>query len=129
VTDDQLADRYRGYLACLNEKRFDELAEFAHDTVVHNGRTLTVRGFAELLRQDAAELPGLRYDLEQLVVQDGRVAARIRFDCVPAADFRGLPCAGRRISFAEHVFYEYRDGRIARIWSLVDLDAIRDQLS
>ncbi|MEQ3550485.1 ester cyclase [Pseudonocardia nematodicida] len=119
--------RYRGYLACLNEKRFDDLAGFVHDPVVHNDRRLTVAEFRDLLRRDAAEIPDLHYAIETLLVDGDRVACRIRFDCTPTG-FRGLPAAEKPISFVEHVFYRYADGRIAQIWSLIDMDAIRDQL-
>lgn len=124
-----LASRYRAYLNCLNERRFADLPEFAHDPVVHNGRTLTMARFQDLLRQDATEIPDLHYAIERLVVQDDEVACRIRFDCTPAADFRGIPPTGRAISFVEHVFYRYDNGKIAQIWSLIDIDAIRAQLT
>jgi predicted ester cyclase len=124
-----LEERYRAYLTCLNERRFDDLADFAHDPVVHNGRTLSVADFQTLLKRDSAEIPDLTYVIEGLVVQDDQVACRIRFDCTPVTDFRGLPTAGKAVSFAEHVFYRYEGGKIAEIWSVIDTDAIRDQLT
>ncbi|GLY39783.1 ester cyclase [Amycolatopsis sp. NBRC 101858] len=124
-----LETRYRAYLTCLNERRFADLPDFAHDPVVHNGRTLSNAEFQALLKRDAAEIPDLAYVIEGLVVQGNQVACRIRFDCTPAVDFRGLPTAGKAVSFAEHVFYRYENGKIAEIWSLIDTDAIRDQLT
>jgi predicted ester cyclase len=35
---------------------------------------------------------------------------------------------GRRVSFVEHVFYRFRDGRIQDVWSVIDTDAIRSQV-
>ena len=128
MTETHLGERYRRYLDRLNNKRFEDLVDFVHDPVVHNGHTLTIADFQDLLRRDAAEIPDLYYAIEQLVVDDDQAACRIRFDCTPAKTFRGLPAAGQPISFVEHVFYRYRDGRIAQIWSLIDMDAIRDQL-
>lgn len=122
-----LEQRYRAYLACLNERRFDELPEFVHDPVTHNDRTLGLTEFQDLLRRDAAEIPDLHYAIERLVTDDEQVACRIRFDCTPAAEFRGIPPTGRAISFVEHVFYRYADGKIAEMWSLIDMDAIREQ--
>jgi steroid delta-isomerase-like uncharacterized protein len=124
-----LEERYRAYLTCLNERRFDDLPDFAHDPVVHNNRTLGIGDFQALLKRDATEIPDLHYAIEGLVVQGNQVACRIRFDCTPAEDFRGLPTKGKTVSFAEHVFYRYEDGKIAEIWSLVDTDAIRDQVT
>ncbi|MFD4636087.1 ester cyclase [Lentzea sp. NPDC058436] len=119
--------RYRGYLDCLNDRRFEDLGRFVHDPVVHNDRRLTLAEFQDLLRRDAAEIPDLRYEIDLLAVRGDLVACRITFDCTPRS-FRGLPAATERISFAEHVFYRFQDDRIARVWSLVDLDAIRAQL-
>ena len=124
-----LEERYRAYLTCLNERRFADLGAFAHDPVVHNGRTLSVAEFQDLLQRDATEIPDLHYAIERLVVQGDQVACRIRFDCTPVKVFRGIPPTGERISFVEHVFYRYEDGKIAEIWSLLDTDAIREQLT
>ncbi|MDL5156118.1 ester cyclase [Actinomycetospora termitidis] len=120
--------RYRAYLACLNDRRFDDLGEHLLDPVVHNDRHLRVAEFADLLRRDVDEIPDLHYDAELVLVDGDHVACRIRFDCTPTG-FRGLPPAKEKISFVEHVFYEYRAGRIARIWSLIDMDGIRAQLA
>ncbi|WP_210944344.1 ester cyclase [Streptomyces sp. MK37H] len=89
----------------------------------------TIAGFQDLLRRDATEIPDLHYAIDRLLVQGEEVACRIRFDCTPAAGFRGLPPTGRPISFVEHGFYRYQDGRIAEIWSLIDMEAIREQLT
>jgi predicted ester cyclase len=129
VTRTAVEDRYRRYLACLNERRLDDLPEFVHDPVLHNGRTLKITEFQDLLRRDATEIPDLYYAIELLVADGERVACRIRFDCTPTASFRGIPPTGRRISFVEHVFYRYRAGKIAEIWSVIDMDAIREQLA
>ncbi len=128
MSGNPVEERYRGYLTCLDERRFGDLAAFVHDPVVHNDRRLTLGEFQYLLRRDVAEIPDLAYGIELLVVAGEQVACRIRFDCTPVTAFRGLPCAGRRISFVEHVLYRFRDGRIAQIWSVIDTDAIRDQL-
>jgi predicted ester cyclase len=50
------------------------------------------------------------------------------FGCTPEREFAGIPPTGRRVEFAEHVSYRFRDGRIERVWSLIDTDAVRDQM-
>jgi predicted ester cyclase len=35
---------------------------------------------------------------------------------------------GRRLRFSENVFYAFRDGKIARVWSVIDKAAIESQL-
>jgi predicted ester cyclase len=52
----------------------------------------------------------------------------LRFDCTPTAILFGLPVNGKRVSFAENVFYEFRDQRIEKVWSVIDKAAIEAQL-
>jgi predicted ester cyclase len=56
------------------------------------------------------------------------LAARLAFDCTPKGEFLGLPVNGRRVAFTENVFYEFRDGKIAQVWSVIDKAAIEAQL-
>lgn len=124
-----LAQHYRDYLAVLDARRLDDLDRFVADEVVHDDRTMTRAGYRALLEEDVRLIPDLRYDLQELVVEGTSVAARLWFDCTPVADFRGLPTAGRRVRFAEHAFYRFTDGRITRVRSVVDLAAVRRQVS
>jgi predicted ester cyclase len=45
----------------------------------------------------------------------------------PAAAFSRVEPSGTPISFAEHVFYRFRDAKIAEVWSLIDTQAIAAQ--
>jgi predicted ester cyclase len=120
---------YRDYLACLNARRWDELWRFVAEEVVHNGKTLGLSGYQAMLVADTDATPDLQYVPEILIADGDFVACRLYFQCTPQHEFLGLEPAGRRISFAEHVFYRFADGRIAEVWSLIDKDAIRAQLS
>jgi len=62
------------------------------------------------------------------VAEPPYVASRLRFDCTSKAELFGLPVHGRRVSFCENVFYEFQDGRIAQVWSIIDKTAIAAQL-
>ena len=60
---------------------------------------------------------------------DDRVACRIVFDCTPRDRFLGFTPNGSRLRFAEHVFYRFRDNRIAEVSSLIDRASIAAQLA
>jgi predicted ester cyclase len=120
---------YRAYLTCLNERRFDDLDAFVHSTITYNGTPMTRAEYAGLIADDVAAIPDLAFVVDDLVVQDERVFARLWFDCTPRGDFRGLPVNGRRVTFAEHVLYRFAEGRIAEVWSLIDVEAVREQLA
>ncbi len=123
-----LHDIYLAYLDCLNRQAFDELGTFVDDTVEHNGRPFGLSGYRDMLENDFADIPDLRFEAEILVSGATRVAARLSFDCTPGATFMGLPVNGRRVQFCEHVFYEFEHMKTRRVWSVIDKAAIERQL-
>jgi steroid delta-isomerase-like uncharacterized protein len=128
MTGSDLAEIYRGYIACLNKQDWEMLAQFVHDDVVHNGRQLGRSGYRTMLERDFDDIPDLHFDIELLVSEPPYVASRLRFDCTPRGQFLDLPVNGKRVQFAENVFYAFRDGRIAHVWSVIDKTAIEAQL-
>jgi len=128
MTKDDLADLYRAYIACLNRQDWPALGRFVHDDVVHNGRPLGLSGYRAMLKRDFREIPDLRFHVALLISDPPGIAARLQFDCAPVGTFLGLPVNGQRVSFCENVFYEFRDGRIRQVWSVIDKAAIEAQL-
>ncbi len=124
----ELEAAYRAYLACLNARDWDHLAAHVHEEARRNGERLGVEGYRAMLENDVRAIPDLAFKIELLAVDPPYVAARLRFDCAPAGIFLGLPVNGARVSFAENVFYQYRDGKIAEVWSVIDKTAIEAQL-
>jgi predicted ester cyclase len=106
----RLSNLYLNYLDCLNRRDWASLGHFVADNVVHNERLLGLPGYRAMLEDDVREIPDLR------------------FDCTPRQSFLGLPVGGRRIRFTENVFYAYREGKIAQVWSIIDKAAIEAQL-
>lgn len=129
MTKDELAAFYRDYLACLNRQDWLRLGEFVGEDVRHNGRPLGLAGYRAMLEQDFAAIPDLRFTIELLIVEPPRIASRLAFACAPKGIFLGLPVNGRRVAFAENVFYELTGHRIAQVWSVIDKAAIEAQLA
>lgn len=128
MTSRDLADIYRDYIACLNRQDWPALGRFVHDDVHHNGRPFGLSGYRAMLEKDFREIPDLRFTIAILVSEPPRIASRLDFDCSPAGAFLGLPVNGKRVSFAENVFYAFRDGKIVDVRSIVDKAAIEAQL-
>jgi predicted ester cyclase len=126
VTD--LADTYRSYIACLNRQDWAKLGEFVADDVSHNGRQFGLSGYRRMLERDFEDIPDLSFNIELLVCDERFVASRLAFDCTPKRRFLGLDVNGRKVSFAENVFYEFRDRKIVQVWSVIDKTAIEAQL-
>jgi predicted ester cyclase len=123
-----LYEIYRGYIACLNRQDWPRLNQFVHDEVSHNGRRLGIAGYRAMLEKDFDEIPDLRFNIQLVVSDPPHVASRLEFDCAPKAKFLGLDVNGRKVSFAENVFYEFRVGRIWQVSSIIDKAAIEAQL-
>ncbi|RWA71034.1 MAG: ester cyclase [Mesorhizobium sp.] len=128
MTREDLADRYKGYIACLNEQDWDNLGRFVGEEVQYNGETVGLSGYRRMLEDDFQAIPDLRFNIELLVAEPPRVAARLHFDCRPKGMLFGLPVNGKRVSFAENVIYDFQDGRIREVWSVIDKAAIQAQI-
>jgi predicted ester cyclase len=103
--------------------------QFVHDDLTYNGEPMTRRQYQDLLTGDIASIPDLFYDAHLIVADDHRVACRLVFTCTPTGEFLGFTPNGHRLTFAEHVFYDFRDGRIAAVTSMIDRHAIQTQLN
>ena len=128
MTEAALAHLYRDYIACLNRQDWPNLHRFVADDARHNGRPFGLAGYRAMLERDFDEIPDLHFNIEMLVSKPPFVASRLRFDCTPKGLFLGLPVNGKRVVFAENVFYKFRRRKIGEVWSVIDKAAIEAQL-
>jgi predicted ester cyclase len=128
MTKADLSDIYRDYIACLNKQDWPNLGQFVHEEVHYNGERIGLSGYREMLEGDFRAIPDLYFDIHLLISEPPRVASRLSFDCTPKGILFGLHVNGKRVSFTENVFYEFRDERIEKVWSVIDKAAIESQL-
>ena len=128
MTKSELARVYHEYIACLNAQDWPSLGRFVHLDVSRNGTRLGLSGYRQMLERDYVEIPDLQFTIELLVADPPYVASRLRFNCAPRQRFLDLDVDGTRVSFAEDVFYEFREHKIIQVWSVVDKAAIEAQL-
>jgi predicted ester cyclase len=122
-----IIETYRRYLQCLNERRWNDLHEFVCADVSYNEKPIGLDGYRAMLEADTRAIPDLQFNAEVLVGEADVVACRLVFRCTPQQPFLGFQPTGAPISFAEHVFYRFRDTKIAAVWSLIDTQAIAAQ--
>ena len=75
----------------------------------YNGERIGLSGYREMLEGDFRAIPDLYFDIHLLISEPPRVASRLSFDCTPKGILFGLHVNGKRVSFTENVFYEFRD--------------------
>ncbi|WP_232846850.1 ester cyclase [Devosia beringensis] len=115
-------------MACLNRQDWARLGSFVAEEARHNGRPFGLAGYRAMLEQDFRAIPDLQFAIDLLVIEPPHIAARLAFTCTPVGDFLGLPVNGRTVSFTENVFYGFKAGKIAEVFSIVDRQAIAAQL-
>ena len=128
MTKPALSDIYRAYIACLNRQDWPNLGQFVDENVARNGGRLGLSGYRQMLETDFREIPDLHFNIQLLIADPPYVASRLAFDCSPKGKFLGLDVNGKRVSFTENVFYEFRAGKIVQVWSVIDKAAIEAQL-
>jgi predicted ester cyclase len=128
VSAGHLSVRYRDYIDCLNRQDWAVLGAFVHEKAEHNDRPLGLMGYRKMLEADFRAIPDLRFEIRLLLSQPPFVASRLHFDCTPAGVLFGLPVNGRRVRFDENVFYAFEEGKIRRVWSVIDTAAIAAQI-
>lgn len=123
-----LSDLYCAYIACLNRQDWVQLGSYVDAEVEHNGRPLKLSGYRDMLVKDFENIPDLCFNIQLLVCEPPYVAARLAFECSPMGQFLGISINGREVSFAENVFYEFKDSKIVSVFSIIDKVAIEAQL-
>lgn len=128
MTKADLSELYRSYISCLNQQDWPRLGQFVGADVCHNGQQIGLAGYRAMLEGDFSKIPDLYFKIQLLIADPPYVACRLQFDCTPKDRFLGLGVGGKKVSFAENVFYEFRNDRIAQVWSVIDKAAIEQQL-
>ena len=123
-----LSNVYRGYIACLNKQDWLQLGQFVHEDVYYNDQRIGLSGYRAMLERDFSEIPDLYFNIHLLISDSLCVASRLGFVCTPKGIFLGLPVHGKKVSFTENVFYQFREGKIEQVWSVIDKAAIEAQL-
>lgn len=69
-----------------------------------------------------------RCDVEVLICEGDRAAAKVRFSGVHTGDFLGFPPTGRRVEWIGSAFFVADGGMLREIWVLGDLETLKAQL-
>jgi predicted ester cyclase len=118
---------YERYLACCNERRFEELADLVAEDVGGSGSVDGRAAYIDRVKAVCTGFPDYRWELQSTVVEEATVAARLIGRGTHTGVFEDIAPTGRRISTQELVVYRFVDGTIAQCWG--DLfPVVRDAL-
>ena len=71
----------------------------------------------------------LRLEEDALFGDESRVCARWRLCGRHVGEFMGLPASNREISVEQCEVYEFRDGKVATVWTYGDMSALFRQIA
>ena len=120
---------YRNYIDCLNSGSFENLSNFVQGQLIYNNRQITLKDYQASRLAEREAIPDLFYDIDLLVTNEDTIACRLNFICTPVKEFMGITPNGNKAVFSENVFYKLTQGKISAVFSIVDMDAIRKQIS
>jgi len=106
---------------------------FASDARIHSMTPGSVAGTGlDYLKGRAQALmkafPDIHFVIEDVVEREDCLAARVTLEGTQRGDLAGIPATGRRMKVYDFAMYRIVDGRITDVWSLIDMQAMRDQL-
>jgi steroid delta-isomerase-like uncharacterized protein len=85
-------------------------------------------GFIDYMRSIRTALADFECIIDDLIEGDMRVAARMRFRGIHSGEFFGMPATGQEIIWSGAAFFTMDRDRIAELWVLGDIDAVKRQL-
>lgn len=129
MAEPEILNLYRAYIDCLNRQDWPALGRFVDQNVHYNGERIGLSGYREMLENDFRAIPDLQFVIDLLMADPPRIAARLCFDCTPVGELFGFAVNGQRVSFTENVFYEFSDGRIRNVYSVIDKATVQAQLT
>jgi len=115
-----LRHQFNAYVSCLDEDRFGDLSNFVHEDVIYNkSPPMSAVQYGQMIKDLIQNFSDFRFAAELLVVEpaglttdgSGVVSARLRLSYEESQGYREI--------FHEHVFYEFRHGKISEVWAVI----------
>jgi len=107
----------------------DELCTENIEVHWRNGKSsIGIAQVKEFLRIHSDSFPDFVMEITDIVAEKDRVAVRVVQHGTHKGEWEGVSPTGKKWRVWEHIFFRLRDGRIAEMWPLVDIDGRKEQL-
>jgi predicted ester cyclase len=129
VSDSDLRAFYLRYIEQLNAHEFDRMDEFINDRTTLNGEPATRADLLAVQRADVDAVPDLHWELEELLFDGDRLAARLVNTGTPVKEWLGVAPSGASFEIVEYAIYQVHDGRFVHMTALHDAGELLRQLT
>ncbi|MGW5046292.1 ester cyclase [Streptomyces griseoluteus] len=120
---------YERYLEALNAHESDGMGEFIAERTTLNGEPATLDDILAVQRHDVESVPDLHWELQELLFDGDRLAARLVNTGTPVKEWLGVQPTGASFEIVEYAIYQVRDGRFVHMTALHDAAGLRRQLT
>ncbi len=128
MSDTDLREFYLRYIEALNAHEIHRMDEFINDETTLNGEPGTRDQVVAVLNGDIDAVPDFHWDLQELLFDGDRLAARLVNTGTPAKEWLGVEPTGSSFEITEYAIYQVRDGRFVHMTALHDAETLRRQL-
>ncbi|MFD4675329.1 ester cyclase [Lentzea sp. NPDC058450] len=125
----ELRGFYLRYLDELNAHRFERMDEFIAERTTLNGEPATRDDLLAVQKADVDAVPDLHWELQELLFDGDRLAARLVNTGTPAKEWLGVAPSGSSFEITEYAVYEVQDGLFVHMTALRDAVELRRQLT
>ncbi|WNV87027.1 ester cyclase [Umezawaea sp. Da 62-37] len=129
MSDNDLREFYLRYIAELNAHGFDRMDGFINDRTTLNGEPATRDDLIAVQKADVAAVPDLHWEVEELIFDGDRLAARLINTGTPVEEWLGVAPTGNSFEIVEHAIYQVSGGRFAHMTALHDGGELLRQLT
>ncbi|RKF57451.1 hypothetical protein OnM2_074049 [Erysiphe neolycopersici] len=123
---------FLAYIEALNTHKPQtstlDLSNYMHSELTVNNETYTLSEYETSLLKLMNAASDFHISVQKLVVEGPTVATRFLVTCTPEKQYMGYPPNGKRIEYAEHVFYRFNGTKCCEISALIDIRAVKRQL-
>ena len=120
------------WLAAGDRGDLDAFDDLLHpDAVIHAPAGLSTQSAEaekQVWREALFAMPGLRHDVQEVVVDGDVEMARVIVTGTMSAEFGGVEGSGRSFRIDQAVITHLRDGKVLEAWEIADIGALRQQV-
>lgn len=127
---------YKGYIEAVYNAHDPSALDryFQSSVVVHSVAPDVPDGngidyLKDLAKNLIAAFPDVHLSVEDVVQEGDRLSARVVLEGTHKGEFLGIAPTGRKVKVANFAMYRLEGGKIAEVWSLVDIAQLRIQLT
>ena len=132
LSNQGLEDAARTFFSSINARTMaSELPKIVHSDLWHNGKKLTLDVYLGVIDKGISAIPDVQFHIHNVVADQDtqRIFVRLENHCTPTKEVAGLVPNGQAVRFAEHSIYQFEDGKISRMWAIVDWEGARRQMA